>query len=80
LYKGEIYDKGLVERVCPKDSFRARSSKTQAGSVKCMVEESKYMGWNGKVLFCTSILPFPQMGVGDKEFLGFILLYTTDDF
>jgi len=45
-----------------------------------MVEESKYMGWNGKVLFCTSILPFPQMGVGDKEFLGFILLYTTDDF
>jgi hypothetical protein len=80
LYKGEIYDKGLVERVCPKDSFRSCSSKTQAGSVKCMVAESKYMGWNGKVLFCTSIFPFLQMGVGDKGSLDVSLLYTTDDF
>jgi len=80
LYKGEIYDKGLVERVHPKDSFRSCSSKTQAGSVKCMVAERQYMGWNGKVLFWTSVLPFLQMGVGDREYLGFSLLYTTDDF
>jgi len=80
LYKGEIYDKGLVERVCPKDSFRSCSSKTQAGSVKCMVAESQYRGWNGKVLFWTSIIPFLQTGVGDKASMGFGLLYTTDDF
>jgi hypothetical protein len=80
LCKGEIYDKELVERVCPKDSFRSCSSETQAGSVKCMVAESKYMGWNGKILFCTSILPFLQMVLGAKGFLGFSLLYKTDDF
>jgi hypothetical protein len=80
LYKGEINDKGLVERVCPKDSFRSCSSETQAGSVNCMVAENKYKGWNGKVLYCTSVAPFLKMGVGDKGSLGFSLLYITDDF
>jgi len=45
-----------------------------------MVAENQYRGWNGKVLFWTSIIPFLQMGVGDKASLGFSLLYTTDDF
>jgi hypothetical protein len=31
-----------------------------------------YKDWNGKVLYCTSIVPFRKMGVGDKGSLGFV--------
>ena len=64
----------------PQGLLQICSSKTQAGSVKCMVAENQYMGWNGKVLLWTSVLPFLQMVMGDRESLAFSLLYTTDDF